>query len=127
METHTLYDKLGADLLKRLVDTFYDFVFEDEKLKELFSKSPKEVIKQKQFLFLTQFLGGPQLYSQTYGHPQLRARHLPHQVTESGAIAWLHCMSRAINTLPISETLKDELFAAFPKAAFHMVNTGEEK
>lgn len=121
MTDQTLYERIGAENLQLLVDHFYNLVFEDPTLKPLFN-TDKELIKKKQFMFLTQFLGGPDLYSQEYGHPRLRARHLPHPITEDHAVAWLKCMHAAIQHLPIEEAVKTELFDRFPKTAFFMVN-----
>lgn len=121
MELENLYNKIGAENLQLLVDNFYNLVFEDEVLKDLF-KTDKDLIKKKQYMFLTQFLGGPSLYSDEYGHPRLRARHMPHPITEDHAIAWLKCMHAAVQTLPIPEPLKGELFDRFPRTAFFMVN-----
>jgi hemoglobin len=121
MEEETLYQKLGAANLQLLVERFYDLVFTDERIASLF-KTDKELIKEKQFLFLTQFLGGPPLYSQRYGHPQLRARHLPHPINDEDAVAWLQCMSAAITSLPITQETKDELFKRFIPTAMFMVN-----
>lgn len=122
MENTTLYERIGGDVaLTQLTDRFYDLVFEDEQISRLF-KSDKDVIKEKQKLFLTQFLGGPLLYSDQYGHPMMRARHMPHPISEEDAIAWLNCMSAAIGTLDIAKELKDELFDRFPRTAFFMVN-----
>jgi hemoglobin len=120
----TLFDRLGEENIRLLVDRFYDLVFTHEQIAHLF-KTDKEVIKEKQRLFLTQFLGGPALYSQHYGHPQLRARHLPHPISEEDAAAWLSCMSAAITSLSIDEPLKDELFKRFIPTAMFMVNQGE--
>ena len=120
-EEKSLYERLGSDNLKQLVNRFYDLVFEDENIKDLF-KSDKDEIKSKQFLFLTQFLGGPPLYSEQYGHPKLRQRHMPHVITEDKAVSWLKCMHSAIESLDISEGLKNELFERFPRTAFFMVN-----
>jgi hemoglobin len=117
----SLYERLGEENLQKLVDKFYDLVFDDPFIKDLF-KSDKEEIKRKQFLFLTQFLGGPQLYSDIHGHPKLRARHLPHVITEEKAMSWLRCMHAAIDSLDIAEEMKIELFDRFPKTAFFMVN-----
>lgn len=126
MEEQVLYERIGGEkTLKLLVDAFYDNVFANPYLAPLF-KTDKVLIKEKQFLFLTQFLGGPDLYSQQYGHPRLRARHMPHQITESHATEWLKCMVEAINTLELSDALKDELFERFPRTAYFMVNTSEE-
>ena len=123
MNELTLYERIGGDAaLRQLTDKFYDLVFAHELISRLF-KSDKELIKEKQRLFLTQFLGGPQLYSEVYGHPMMRARHMPHTITEDDAVAWLQCMSEAVRQLPISNELKDELFDRFPRTAFFMVNT----
>lgn len=123
MENQTLYERIGGDAaLRQLTDQFYDLVFEHELIARLF-QSDKGLIKEKQRLFLTQFLGGPQLYSEVYGHPMMRARHMPHTITEDDAVAWLQCMATAVGTLPISNELKDELFDRFPRTAFFMVNT----
>lgn len=121
----TLFELLGEENLKLLVDRFYDLVFENEQIKHLF-KTDKEEIKEKQRLFLTQFLGGPPLYSERYGHPQMRARHMPHTITDDSAVAWLSCMSAALRSLPISEELKDELFKRFVPTAMFMVNTQQQ-
>jgi hemoglobin len=120
----TLFERLGEENLRLLVDRFYDLVFSHEQISHLF-KTDKELIKEKQRLFLTQFLGGPPLYSERYGHPQLRARHLPHPIHEDDAVAWLSCMSAAVTSLPIEESLKDELFKRFIPTAMFMVNKDE--
>jgi hemoglobin len=124
MVENTLYEKLGEKNLSLLVDRFYDLVFQHEQIAPLF-KTDKAVIKEKQRLFLTQFLGGPPLYSNQYGHPQLRARHLPHPISDDDAVAWLSCMSEAITSLPIEEKIKDELFKRFVPTAMFMVNRSE--
>ena len=117
----TLYSKLGESNLRLLVDRFYDLVFEHPQISRLF-KTDKNVIKEKQRLFLTQFLGGPPLYSSQYGHPQLRARHLPHPITSDDAVAWLSCMSTSIASLPIDQKLKDEMMERLIPTAMFMVN-----
>jgi hemoglobin len=122
----TLFERLGESTIVTLVDRFYELVFVHPKISHLF-KTDRQVIKEKQRLFLTQFLGGPALYSQQYGHPQLRARHLPHPIEADDAVAWLECMNKAIGTLSIDEKLKDELFKRFVPTAMFMVNRGEEQ
>lgn len=121
----TLFERLGAENIQTLVNNFYDLVFAHPQISHLF-KTDKEVIKEKQRLFLTQFLGGPDLYSQQYGYPQLRARHLPHPISNDDAVAWLECMNKAIGTLSIDQKLKDELFKRFVPTAMFMVNRDEE-
>jgi hemoglobin len=118
-----LYYRLGGDAtLQQLVDKFYDQVFSHPLISRLFV-TDKEVIKEKQRLFLTQFLGGPHLYNEQFGHPRMRARHMPHPITQDDAYAWLECMAHAVNSLDITEELKQELFARFPQTAYFMVNS----
>lgn len=119
---NTLYDILGEQNLKLLVKEFYDRVFASEKIGPLF-QNDKETIMEKQFLFLTQFLGGPQLYSQKFGHPKMRMRHLPHKITDAAKEEWLRCMNDAIDTLHIHPELKKALYSSFLALAKHMVNS----
>jgi hemoglobin len=118
----TLYQRLGQERLLALVNHFYDRVFVSEKIGPLFINSDKELVKRKQFLFLSQFLGGPDVYSQEFGHPRMRMRHLPHPIDESAMVEWLRCMKEAIWQLDMDEELKMDLYACFPKVAAHMVN-----
>jgi hemoglobin len=122
MEEVTLFDRVGAANIQLLVDRFYDLVFEHPQISRLF-KTDKEVIKEKQRLFLTQFFGGPAIYSEQHGHPRMRARHMPHPISEDDAMAWLSCMSAAITTLFIDDSLKDEMFRRLVPTAMFMVNS----
>ncbi len=124
LDQPSLYQRLGAENLGLLVTRFYDLVFENEKISRLF-KTDKDVIREKQRLFLTQFLGGPPLYSEKYGHPQLRARHLPFPIDADDAVAWLSCMSASLSSLDIPEELRDELLKRFIPTAMFMVNQQE--
>ncbi len=118
----SLYHQIGASNLQKLVDEFYERVFDSASIKHLF-QTDKETIKRKQLYFLTQFLGGPQLYTENYGHPRMRMRHLPHEITQESKIEWLRCMKEAIATLDVTDQLKTSLYACFPQVAEHMVNS----
>jgi hemoglobin len=122
----SLYELIGEERLKMLLDRFYDLVFSNPQIRHLF-KTDKAVIKEKQRLFLTQFFGGPALYSHQYGHPKLRARHLPHPISEEDAVAWLSCMSEALATLDLDEAVKDEIFKRLVPTAMFMVNASEDQ
>jgi hemoglobin len=54
-------------------------------------------------MFLSQFLGGPALYSQEFGSPAMRARHMPHEVTPKRARAWLRCMKEAFHEIGLDQ------------------------
>ena len=117
----TLYDKIGAERLNLLVQTFYKNIYASP-IRHLFTND-QDIIASKQVAFLTQFLGGPQLYSEEYGHPRMRARHLPHAIDQFAKTTWLDCMETAIQEVFASEPeLGRDLMAVFPRVAEHMVN-----
>lgn len=111
----------GADTIARLVDAFYRRVVSHPDLEPIF---PKDIIpvRDKQYLFLTQFLGGPALYSQQYGHPMLRARHMPHPITPQRAKAWLACMHAALDEIELHGEMRDFIFERLTLTAQHMIN-----
>ncbi len=118
----TLYQRIGPEQLALLVERFYGHVFASPVISHLF-KTDKAGIIEKQRMFLTQFLGGPQLYSERFGHPKMRMRHLPHAIDATAMEEWLRCMKLAVESLDISDDLKTALYNCFPPLAKHMVNS----
>ncbi|UBV41845.1 globin [Deinococcus taeanensis] len=122
----SLYDRIGADALSALVTRFYGYVARDPLLSPIFP-ADLSLTAEKQLAFLTGFLGGPPLYHERFGHPRLRARHLPFAITPARARAWLACMNAALRDTPqIGEAEARELYAALSRVAVHMVNTDGE-
>ncbi|QQZ08207.1 globin [Heyndrickxia vini] len=119
------YEVIGEKTLHQLVDAFYSRVAKHPDLIPIFPKDLSEVAK-KQKMFLTQYLGGPQLYTNAYGHPMMRARHLPHEITPKRAKAWLSCMSEAMDEIKLEGTIREEFFSRLVLTARHMVNTPDE-
>lgn len=124
-EGGSLYDRIGPDALAALVTRFYAHVARDPDLAPIFPGDLTQTA-EKQFAFLTGFLGGPPLYHQRYGPPRLRARHLPFEITPARGRAWLACMNAALRETPgVAEAEARELCAALARVARHMVNTPE--
>ena len=69
--TTTPYDVIGEKALYDMIDYFYFLVENDQRINHLFPGDFKET-SRKQKQFLTQFLGGPDLYTQEHGHPMLK-------------------------------------------------------
>lgn len=121
----SIYEMIGgAETIRKLVDSFYSKVAQHPKLKPIFPDDLTETAN-KQYLFLTQFFGGPTLYSDKYGHPMLRARHMPFEITPTRAKAWLGCMKETLDELEMDSFVRDFLMERFKQTAFHMVNTAE--
>ena len=116
----TLFDKIGDQRLKQIVEAFYGRVFVSKVIGHLF-QTDKNLIKEKQYQFLTQFLGGPQLYTDVYGHPKMRMRHLPHAIDNAAKEEWLKCMNQAIHEVITDDIdLANALYQCFPPVAQHI-------
>ncbi|MEL3973800.1 globin [Rossellomorea oryzaecorticis] len=116
------YNLIGEKKLSMLVDAFYYRVSKHELLAPIFPEDLTETArKQKQFL--TQYLGGPPLYTEEHGHPMLRARHLPFPITEERAKAWLSCMDEAMDEVELEGQVREDFYHRLVLTAHHMVNT----
>lgn len=114
----------GADGVRTLVDRFYDLMDtapEAAEVRALHARSLK-MSREKLFLFLSGWLGGPQLYVERYGHPMLRARHMPFPIAERERDQWLWCMERAIAEHSMPDELKEFLRQRLRPLADHMRN-----
>lgn len=123
---HSLFKQLGGtESIARLVHAFYRRVAQDPELSPIFPDDLTET-EEKQFRFLTQFTGGPPMYSEVYGHPRMRARHLPFPITPRRAEAWLRCMAAAMDEVELTGPARDDFFRRLSMTAHHMVNTEDE-
>ncbi|MCD1259858.1 globin [Paenibacillus athensensis] len=120
---NSVYELIGgAAGLRSLVEAFYPKVQANPLLGPLFPADIQPVM-EKQILFLTQFFGGPPLYSEEYGHPMMRARHMAFPVTVERADAWLGCMREAIREVGIPHELSAFILERLKGSAYHFVNT----
>lgn len=119
------YDTIGGEeSVRRLVDRFYDLMDErpDVKpLRDMHAKSLK-ASREKLFLFMSGWLGGPPLYVEKYGHPRLRARHLPFAIDEDARDQWMLCMRQALDDVVEDEGTREFLKRSIGRLADHMRN-----
>ena len=122
----TLYDLLGGEpeathKIREIVEAFYDVMDSDEKAKTIRLMHPEDLSssREKLFMFLTGWTGGPQLYTERYGHPFLRRRHLPFKIGEEERDQWIYCMTKGMLNLKMEEEkIKALLNALYPIADF---------
>ena len=123
--TQTHYESLGGEAgVLRLTRRFYeimDTIPEAWELRQLHPQSLHGSV-DKLFKFLSGWLGGPPLYVEAYGHPRLRARHLPFPIGTQMRDQWLLCMDIALNEQIHDPQLKQALQFAFRQTADHMRN-----
>jgi len=119
------YALLGGDAgVRELVTRFYDLMDSDPAyagIRKLHRPDLSQA-REKLYLFLSGWLGGPQLYAERFGHPMLRARHLPFQIGVAERDLWLACMSRAMQEIGVEGELQQGLYNAFFKTADWMRN-----
>lgn len=121
----TPYERLGGEAgVRALADTFYDIMETAPEAKELLAIHPKPLsgIRQRFYEYLSGWLGGPPLFEQQYGHPRLRARHLPYPVTPALRDQWMFCMNSAVQRTVSDPRLQKSLLSAFSDLATHMIN-----
>ena len=128
MKNHNIYDLLGGEpMIQKIAYTFYDVMSVLPEAKELLAMHPSDLTnsKKKLFMFLSGWLGGPQLFEKNFGHPRLRARHMTFQIDKSARDQWMLCMTMAFEQLQIQEPLRSELLHSLLKLADHMRNQPE--
>ena len=121
----TPYDLLGGDArVRELVERFYDLMELEPEFARLRQVHGSELAsaREKLYQFLSGWLGGPPLYTDRYGHPRLRARHLPFAIGDVERDQWLACMERAMAETEVPQGLREPLAAAFRRTADWMRN-----
>lgn len=124
----TPYRLLGGDTgVRHLVDRFYELMDSVPEYHGIRKLHPQDLAgsREKLYLFLSGWLGGPPLYVEKYGHPMLRARHLPFAIGIAERDAWLACMLQAMEDTGIEESLRAALLKAFFGTADWMRNRQE--
>ncbi|MDV6376908.1 globin [Sporosarcina sp. GW1-11] len=120
------FEEIGEKRLSELIERFYAKVAVHPDLYPIFPEDLTETIrKQKQFQ--TQYLGGPNLFTEEHGHPMMKARHMPFPITPTRAKAWLACMAEAMDEVGLEGPLRDVYYQRLVLTANHMVNRNEEE
>lgn len=120
------YEEIGAEKLSELIEVFYSKVAVHPDLYPIFPDDLTETVR-KQIQFQTQYLGGPNLFSEEHGHPMMKARHMPFPITPIRAEAWLSCMSEAMDEVKLDEKIREFYYKRLVLTANHMVNKEKEE
>lgn len=124
-EARTLFELLGGEPgIRALVDDFYAIMDADPSARTVRELHPPMLngSRDKFFWFLCGWSGGPDHYISRFGHPRLRARHLPYAIGEAERNQWLTCMLQALERQPYPPALRERLMASFFETADWMRN-----
>ena len=120
----SFFDAVGGhDTFDRIVRRFYDGVRTDEVLRPMYPEDDLEGAIWRLTTFLEQYWGGPTTYSDTRGHPRLRARHAAFRIDDTARDRWLAHMMRAVDAEALSPLHRETLVDYLDRAAHAMVNS----
>ncbi|AVO36044.1 globin [Ottowia oryzae] len=123
----TPFELLGGEpAVHALVERFYDLMDLEPGYAELRAAhgNTLDSARQKLFWFLCGWLGGPDHYIERFGHPRLRARHLPFSIGVLERDQWVACMAQAMRETAVPEALRQRLEQSFFQTADWMRNRG---
>lgn len=128
LNLNSLYDLMGGETgVRALVERFYNLMDSSPEAKDiraLHAASLKQS-REKLFMFLSGWSGGPSLYIEKYGHPRLRQRHMPFSIGERERDQWLWCMKQAIDESDFLPAVKEHLKSRLSEVADFMRNQKE--
>ncbi|HKC19333.1 MAG TPA: globin [Candidatus Dormibacteraeota bacterium] len=124
MKLHkTLFELAGGEpTFRTLVDRFYAGVANDPVLRPVYPEEDLSDATERLTLFLIQYWGGPNTYSERRGHPRLRLRHVPFAIGQRERDAWLGHMTAAVESLELAPQLREALLDYFERASTAMIN-----
>jgi hemoglobin len=117
----SLYDQIGEEKLRLLVETFYDIIECEPAAEELHLLHIRGHgvghSRTEQFNFLSGFFGGPKLYVQKFGHANLKKVHEHIEIGPTLRKIWLSCMARAVNEVGFPEETATKIMQHLTKIA----------
>jgi len=116
----------GEERVRVLTDRFYDLMDLEPAYKELRAAHGTELTqaREKLFMFLCGWLGGPSYYTDQFGHPRLRMRHMPFAIGIKERDQWVACMDQAMAETHVPIELRERLKNSFFQTADWMRNKG---
>lgn len=123
---NTHYERLGGEkAVRELTDRFYDLMDSASDVTELRALHAADLkdARNKLFMFLSGWLGGPSLYIEKFGHPRLRQKHISFRISEPERDQWMFCINQAMTEMKIDKELQQTLYDAFYKTADFMRNS----
>lgn len=124
-EEPTLYEVIGGEgRIRELVDRFYELMELEAEFAGIrqMHPTPMDGSRDKLFWFLCGWMGGPDYFVERFGHPRLRARHMPFSIGLKERDQWLRCMAWAMKDVEIAEPIQVALMQSFFQTADWMRN-----
>lgn len=121
-----VYQRIGgAATIDRVVESFYaamDTLPQAKTIRAMHADNldgVKKVLKK----YLSEWTGGPALYSPERGAPRMRQRHMAFAIDNAARDAWMACMDAALEQHIADPDAREALRAAMKKLADWMRNS----
>lgn len=124
----SVYERIGGEAtLRALVKRFYELMDTLPEAYGIRKMHPEDLSssEEKLFMYLSGYLGGPNLFIEKFGHPRLRARHMPFSIGADERDQWLMCMNLAMAEAVPDELLRKAIMKAITDLADFMRNREE--
>lgn len=119
----SFYDAIGGrDTIELIVETFYAGVAQDDLLQDMYPEDDLGPAAERLTMFLEQYWGGPTTYQQQRGHPRLKMRHTPYQVTPAARDRWLLHFRAGLDKAALPAEYDAQFWAYVQHAAQFMIN-----
>jgi hemoglobin len=121
----TPFEWIGGEArVRELTERFYDLMDLEPAYAELRAAHGTDLssARQKLFWFLCGWLGGPGHYTERFGHPRLRMRHMPFAIGVKERDQWVACMDQAMQEVQVPDGLRQRLNRSFFQTADWMRN-----
>lgn len=125
MKKPTTYEIIGGEpVVAKLCDRFYELMATVPQFAELRAMHPEDLqgSRDKLYMFLSGWFGGPDLFVEKFGHPRLRARHSPFEIGTRERDQWVACMVLAMEDVGIEESVRQKMLTNFFNTADFMRN-----
>ncbi|TAH46718.1 MAG: globin [Betaproteobacteria bacterium] len=122
------YDLIGGEpTVRAIVRRFYELMDTLPEAWDVRKMHAEDLSgsEEKLFLFMSGWLGGPNLYVERYGPPFLRARHLPFSIGMAERDQWMQCMGQALDEHVTDAAMRTRLHESLAALANHMRNRAE--
>jgi hemoglobin len=125
-EAVSIFERIGgAETINRMVDSFYRQMSLLPQAQTLRVMHGDALIGMKSLLkkYLSEWTGGPVLYSPEKGHPPMRQRHKAFPIDNYVSDVWMECMDLALEEHVADAEVRAQLHDNLKKLADWMRNT----
>ncbi|WP_439401712.1 group II truncated hemoglobin [Bradyrhizobium sp. DASA03068] len=121
----SMFERIGGRAtIDALVDRFYDRMdsLPEAKIIRAMHADDLGLIRDVLKRYLTEWTGGPRLYTPEKGHPRLRQRHFGFSIGDAERDAWMLCMRGAMEQTITDAIARQDLDKALSSLADWMRN-----